>query len=174
MVDRISQTITRLPESVFAGISVRYSMQKQAEGTNPPLWMLWREAEEEGLWDRLPVDRDDILLDAPTGIYYDFDKDGDGCFSYAVGMFLRAEAAVPEELFCRTFPESDMAAVMFKYGKDEDIWSVNPHGQTDEYLKAQNKVPLAGENSWCAESYHDDLCGSEEECLCYRIACEIG
>ncbi len=169
MIQRIENKILAVPDVKFYGISVRYSMSGQADGTNPPLYRVWAKAEEEGLWDVLRAQQDKLWVNAPVGIYYDFDQDHDGCFSYAVGMFCHPEADLPEELFCRAFSACRAAVCLFRYGKEEDVWAVNPHGVTEQYRQDQGLSPL--EDGWCAESYHDDLCQPGEECLGYWIAC---
>lgn len=167
MIQRMEDKIIDMPQVKFYGISVRYSMRGQADGTNPPLYNLWKKAEDEKLWDVLQAQPNKLWLNAPVGIYYDFNRDNDGCFSYAVGMFCHPNADLPKELFCREFSACSAAVCMFQYGKDEDVWSANPHGVTEQYLKSQGLTPL--ENGWCAESYHDDLCKPGEECLGYWI-----
>lgn len=167
-MERIEDKIVDMPRVKFYGISVRYPISGQADGTNPPLHALWVKAGKDGLWDVLQAQSDNLWLSAPVGVYYNLNKNDDGCFSYAVGMFYYPQVELPEELFCSEFSACSPAVCMFRYGENEDIWALNPHGLTEQYLQSQGLVPV--EDGWCAESYHDDLCKPGEACLGYWIA----
>ncbi len=159
--------IINLPRLKFAGISVRYAAQGQADGTNPPLHNLWEEYSTRNIYDILKNIPNGIYSDAVMGIYYDIK---DGYFSYAVGVLMNEDAEIPEELMVRAMEPSCAACGWFKYSTDFNIWGVNPHSIVQNFIDEHKAIfPAVKNDSWCAEAYHDELCQRGEECLCYMI-----
>ncbi len=170
MIEKIKSEIITLPPSVLAGVHVRYSMAGQADGSNPPLWLLWQEEKTAAIIKNLYNTSGKIREHSAVGVYYDLNKDGDGRFSYGVGLLMKEDSAVPDELILRRFPECQVACVYFRYAKDDDIWSIDPHSITAGFMEENGYAGIDDADGWCAEEYHDELCGPGEECLCYMIA----
>ncbi len=63
-----------------------------------------------------------------------------------------------------------MKRVYFRYSKNDDIWSTDPNSITVAFMEENGYAGIDGVDGWCAEEYHDELCGPGEECLCYMIA----
>lgn len=163
--------ISRIPQLFLVGKEVRYSMQKQADGTNPPLSQLWDTCHADGTFTALAQQSDFVFMDAHVGIMIDFDT-GDGNFSYVVGMFMKDGVTIPEGFACHTLPETEVAIGWFK-GKDAADVCSTAHVQTDQFLHENGYVSDNPKRAWFGEVYP---IGTDENeiILRYYIPCKAG
>jgi len=170
--------IIRLPKSLLVGKKVTYPIAKQGvkeeDGGNPHLSKLWDACGRDGTHEWCKAQKDTLLLDGFLGLYYDINANDDGNFSYLVGSLMKADTAVPEGFAAHELPESEVALCWFKYGADEDVWAVGPHGVTDRYVAEQGCEGLPTEQGgWCSEFYPfgEFPNGDGYNILGYLIAC---
>lgn len=171
MIDNYHAEIIKLPPICLVGRQVRYSMQKQAEGTNPPLSALWDEAKAGGDFEKLQQQAQWVFQPAHVGIYRDLNKDNDGQFTYVVGMFMKADFPVPEGFVSYHMSETHVAVNWFRYAAGDDIW-ILAHSSTQQLLEARDYALHEDSSAWCGEVYPLDVEAKlGETVLGYYIAC---
>ncbi len=168
--------IFRLPKSLLIGKKVTYPIAKQGikgEDANPPLSRLWDACKTDGTFDYLDGQRENILLEAHLGLYYNINQNGDENFSYLVGTLMKESAAVPDGFVGREIPSTEVAVCWYKYKDGDDIWSV-AHGTVEKYMAEQGYEGVP-ETGWCSELYAfaDEAYKKETgyNILGYLIAC---
>lgn len=162
-----------MSKSLLTEKKVKYSIEKQGKGENPPLSFLWDDCKKDGTFDEL--EKQDALINfkAHLGLYFDINKNSDGYFSYIAGMLMKSDMIVPDGFACHEICESDAAVCWFRYKDGDDIWST-AHSSTEKYMTEQGYTGIL-ETGWCSELYpFSDIyqCENNDNILGYLIACE--
>ncbi len=143
--------ISDMPEVLLVGKELRHSMAEMMAGDNP-LPDFWGRCFADGTFQTLEAQSGfvcEYFGDAYAGVMMDWDN-GDGLYSYIVGMLMNAGAEVPPGYVSRKLNAATVA-VGWIQGKDTPDVCARAHELTEQALKADGRS--CDKMAWTMELY---------------------
>ncbi len=149
MSELIKFEVKRLPNIKLVGKELRYNMEAHMKGDNR-IPAFWDKCFTDGTFSLLEKQTSFIYDSAYVGVMLDWDN-GDGDFSYIVGMLMKDGVSVPDGYYYKDIEETDVAIGWIKGKNTADVCS-SAHSLTEQAIKENGYK--CDKMKWCMELYN--------------------